>query len=355
MSTEIDMETLRQWLAEGRPVHILDVRPADQRAEWAIPGSRHADVYQALKSGDEAAVAAIPLPANVPVVTVCALGRTSRQAADILSRDGHPVYSLAGGMKAWSLAWNLAVVPLPRAGAELLQVRRAGKGCLSYLLGSRDQAVAIDPALPPEVYLRLAEDRGWRVTAVLDTHVHADHFSRSETLAGLAGAKPLRPAEGWELAVGDLVLRALRTPGHTPESNCYVLENLAVFTGDTLFLDSVGRPDLLEGLDPGVQAGLLHGSLQRLLRLPDSLQVLPAHHPTPPAFDGVPLGATLAELKKRNPYLLLAEGEFIDKVLAGTGAPPPHFAAIVESNRTGILPEGDWAGLEAGPNRCARA
>jgi glyoxylase-like metal-dependent hydrolase (beta-lactamase superfamily II)/rhodanese-related sulfurtransferase len=354
-SRDIGVETLRQWLEQGRPVTVLDVRPAEQRAEWSIPGSLPADVYDALKAGDAEAVRRLRLPEGAPVVAVCARGKTSRKAADILARMGLPAYSLIGGMQAWSLAWNAARVPLARGEAELLQIRRAGKGCLSYLLSSRGEAAVIDPSVDPEVYLALAERRGVRIQAVLDTHVHADHFSRSPDLAARAGAEAKSLREGESLALGSLRLKAMETPGHTPESKCYVLDDgLAVFTGDTLFLDAVGRPDLIAGADPGRQAGDLFASIRRLAALPDSAWVLPAHVPAPPAFDGIPLAASLGDLKARNTYLACSREEFLARLASGGNAPPPHFGIIAEANRSGTRPAGDWAALEAGPNRCAR-
>src|SRR5881275_2080650 len=101
----ISVETLRTWLEEGRPVTIIDVRPMAQRVEWAIPGSLHVDAYEALKAHDPVALASLDLPDDMPVVTVCAAGNASRIAAE----------SLEGGMKAWSLAWNTALVPLPES------------------------------------------------------------------------------------------------------------------------------------------------------------------------------------------------------------------------------------------------
>lgn len=354
-SRDIDAETLRKWMEAGRPLTVLDVRPPGQRAEWAIPGSIHADVYAALKAGDTGALRAWNFPEGVPVVTVCGLGRTSKQAADILARTGIQAYSLTGGMQAWSLAWNAAGLPLSLPGAELIQVRRVGKGCLSYLLLSKGEAAVIDPSVEPDVYLGLAQEKGARIKVVLDTHVHADHFSRTRALAGKAGIEPSILHEGDTLALGDLRLEVWETPGHTPDSRSFVLPGQAVFTGDTLFLDSVGRPDLIAGLDPAQQSELLFASIGRLSTLPDSTWVLPAHVPFPPAFDGIPLAATLGELKVRNKYLAASKGDFLAMVLAGRNAPPPHFETIVEANRSGAMPAGDWASLEAGPNRCARA
>ena len=132
----IDVETLRRWLEEGRPVTILDVRPTAERAEWAIPGSLHVDAYDALKAHDPAALADVDVPSDGPVVTVCAAGKTSLIAAEQLAARGVEAMSLEGGMKAWSLAWNAAEAPIPASFVRVIQVRRTGKGCLSYLIGA---------------------------------------------------------------------------------------------------------------------------------------------------------------------------------------------------------------------------
>ena len=159
-------------------------------------------------------------------------------------------------MKAWSLAWNSAEAPLPDSSAQVVQVRRTGKGCLSYLIGSDGEAAVIDPSLDPEIYLALARQRGWRISHMLDTHVHADHLSRGRKLAQMSGATfylmatervsyPVTAVhDGDTLNIGTAQLKALHTPGHTPESASYLLDDQALFTGDTLFLAGVGRPDL---------------------------------------------------------------------------------------------------------------
>src|SRR5207253_8662672 len=117
----IDVETLRRWLEEGRPVTILDVRTTTERAEWAIPGSLHVDAYDALKAHDPAALADVDVPSDIPVVTVCAAGKTSQIAAAQLAARGREVFSLHGGMKAWSLAWNIAEVPGAGDAVHVLQ------------------------------------------------------------------------------------------------------------------------------------------------------------------------------------------------------------------------------------------
>jgi rhodanese-related sulfurtransferase len=146
----ISVETLRERLAQGQPITVLDIRQTNDRAEWFIPGSVHLDAYDALKANDPNALADLDLPSDRPVVTVCGVGKTSLIAAQQLRARGLEVMSLEGGMKSWSLAWNTAEVPLSRKVARVIQVRRTGKGCLSYLIGSGEEAVVIDPALEPE-------------------------------------------------------------------------------------------------------------------------------------------------------------------------------------------------------------
>lgn len=103
--TTISVETLRTWLEEGRQVSLVDVRPLSERAAGAIPGSLHIDAYETLKAHDPAALADLALPRDRPVVTICAAGKTASQvAAEQLAARGLQVFSLEGGMKAWSAA-----------------------------------------------------------------------------------------------------------------------------------------------------------------------------------------------------------------------------------------------------------
>jgi len=124
----IDAMILRDMLERGERVTVLDVRKAEDRAEWAIPGSIHFDAYEALKAKDERAVEGVDAPGGAPVVTVCNAGKTSAIAAEQLRRRGYEAVSLEGGMKAWSTAWNSAEVDVPGTEAVVLQVRRTGKG-----------------------------------------------------------------------------------------------------------------------------------------------------------------------------------------------------------------------------------
>jgi glyoxylase-like metal-dependent hydrolase (beta-lactamase superfamily II) len=361
----IDVKTLQRWLEEGRPVTVLDVRQQADFAESHIPGSINTDVYSALKASDPSAMRDVQVPPNVPVVTVCGMGRASVIAARQLEERGVDVMSLEGGMRAWASAWNQADVPVRESTAAVVQVRRTAKGCLSYVIASNDSAAVIDPSLPAEVYAELCRQRGWSLRAVLDTHVHADHLSRARPLAELSGSALYLPAnnraqfafkslaDGERLTVGNATFTALSTPGHTPESMTYVLDGVAAFTGDTLFLSSVGRPDLHNTPEQARDAARrLYHSVQRILALgPDTL-VLPSHAAPPIAFDRVPIVATVAKIQAAQSLLQRSESEFVSALAAATIPTPPNYQAITRLNETGEIPP-DTGELEAGANRCA--
>jgi glyoxylase-like metal-dependent hydrolase (beta-lactamase superfamily II) len=218
----------------------------------------------------------------------------------------------------------------------------------------------------PEVYLWLAEGRGWRITRVLDTHVHADHLSRSRRLAELVGATLHMPEDapvaypfslledGDVLEVGSATLEAVTTPGHTPESTSYLLDGRTLFTGDTLFLSAVGRPDL--DASPGgsrERARDLYRSLRRLVALGPETLVLPGHTGAPVAFDGEPICAPLSEVRGSVRVLRKDEDDFVEETASRASPTPSNFERIVELNRAGEVPEDDATELEAGANRCA--
>ncbi len=362
---EVTVDELRNALAKGTSVGVLDVRPHDDFEDWHVPGSRHVGGYHALKAGREDVFDDRAIPEDGPVVTVCGAGKTSRTAARRLREQGVEAYSLQGGLRAWTVAWNAATRYVP--DAEIVQLRRTGKGCLSYLIGSGEEALVIDPALSPEVYEEQASDRGWTITAVLDTHVHADHLSRARRLSEATGASLYLPTQdrvsfahrslddGDEVAVGDAMLRAVHTPGHTPESTSYRLGENALFTGDTLFLNGVGRPDLDAGPEEGRRkARRLYSSLQRLAQLSDEITVLPGHASEPVPFDGEVVGAPMGDVKRQVEALQWSEDRFVDTVTERVPPTPPNHETVIARNETGDWPDDETiVDLEAGGNRCA--
>lgn len=217
------------------------------------------------------------------------------------------------------------------------------------------------------MYIQFASERGWSIRHVFDTHIHADHLSRSRVLSDQTGAQLALPeqqrvtfpheslVEGSVIRLGQATLRALHTPGHTLESMSYLVDDRWLLTGDTLFLAAVGRPDLEASPEQArTRALLLHGSLQRIFSLDPRLLVLPAHTSAPTAFDENPVTASLATVRDAVKVSDSAEA-FADHVLSRIPAAPPNHHAIVGFNEAGNLPSGDVTDLEAGANRCAVA
>lgn len=360
----IDANTLANWMESGIDVSVLDVRPINERSEWFIPQSIYTDAYGKLKLKDKTALKGVHLDKNTPVVTVCAAGNTSMIAAAMLKNQGYQAYSLADGMKGWSLAWNKAVISF--SNYQVVQLRRVGKGCLSYIIISGGAAIVIDASLPAEVYERFFREHDLKVNAIMETHIHADHLSRSKQLADHLEVPLLLPVpnkvsfpyqkmeDGQIMRVGNISIKVIATPGHTFESVCYLINDEVLLTGDTIFTNAVGRPDLKASEEEAKKrAELLYDSLQMIMRLKDDIIVLPAHTNTPPDFDNKPIAAPIAEIRKNVPILQLSKPDFVKTILDKLPPAPANYLVIVERNLSGNIAGINPVDLEAGANRCA--
>ncbi len=226
----------------------------------------------------------------------------------------------------------------------------------SYLIGSEGEAAVVDPQRDVDIYLKAANEQNLEIRHIFETHLHADFVSGHKELAARTGAKiyigarahaefPHVPLiDGLEVKMGAVRLRALETPGHTPESVCLVITDessqpCAVLTGDTLFIGDVGRPDLSPTHTPRELAGLLYDSLhQKLLALPDAVTVYPAHGAG--SLCGRAMRAerssTIGTERLTNYALQIAtREEFIAQLTANLPARPDYFLEDAEINRSG--------------------
>jgi len=233
--------------------------------------------------------------------------------------------------------------------------------CASYLFGctSHGTLAVVDPhADLVDRYLAAAEAVGHPIVAVFETHVQADHVSGLPELVERTGATAYLPAEaGVEfahapLADGELVelgnthVRALATPGHAPAHHAYAVSDLRrgtdapwlVFTGDSLLIGDVGRPDLHVAGDASGQARILHASLRRLLELPDGVVVLPSHYAGSVCGRGLSANpfSSIGFERAHNAMLAHRDAEaFAEALVADTPPAPPGQAEIVAANRRG--------------------
>ena len=242
--------------------------------------------------------------------------------------------------------------------------RAAENATLSYFFGCTGigKAVAVDVVAGDEDwFIAEAAKVGVPISYVIDTHVHADHYSGGPALARRVGAPyclhesnrgrvgfeftPL--SDGQRLDAGNVVVDVLHTPGHTPDSVCLVVRDLRrgdapwfVITGDTLFVGAVGRPDLA-GREREM-AAQLHATLHdKLLTLPAELEIYPGHQAGSACgagLSGKP-ASTIGFEKRFNPMLALSRAAFVEALVAEIPAAPQDMADIVAANLRGVVPE----------------
>jgi glyoxylase-like metal-dependent hydrolase (beta-lactamase superfamily II) len=316
------------------------------------------------------------LPSGLPILTVCAKGGTSEVVAKGLRRLGYASANLKGGMKAWGEHYaTRALVESP--DLAIYQVSRPARGCLSYVVVSGGKAIVIDPLRHLQPYLDLVRRMKLTIDAVIDTHGHADHISGGVALAAKTGAYyylhpydaihpiDVLPAtipyefirEGQTFPVGRHELKALHIPGHTLGLVAFRLGDRYLFTGDSIFIRSIARPDL--GGKAETWAPLHGRSLRRLLGLPGRITVLPGHFSSLDEADDMGcFAALLDDLKTQNDGLVVLQREseegFVRYLIDSLPKLIPEYVDIKRVNAGVLAPqEEDAATLELGKNVCA--
>jgi glyoxylase-like metal-dependent hydrolase (beta-lactamase superfamily II) len=361
---QIDSKTLVSWLKNKKEFTILDVRSQNEREEWFIPESKYFNAYDELKAGNLNALNNFKFDHKNPVVTLCSRGKISLFAAEILANKGVETYSLEGGMNAWNTTYDTQEILFDKF--KVIQIRRVAKGCLSYIIGSKNEAIVIDSSLNPSVYKEIANKENWQIKFVTDTHIHADYVTRTLELAKETNATHLFNANAKVsysftaindqeiIKLGETEIKVMFTEGHTLESTSFIFDNKAILTGDTLFVDGVGRPDLkAENAEVVLKAKLLYNSLKKIIALNDEILVMPAHT-SKSIFIGQPfITDTLKDIKENIKSLRFEETEFIETIISKLPPTPPNYLTIAEINKSGNHADFILADLEAGANRCA--
>ncbi len=395
----MDVKALKAKLDRGEALLLLDVRRPEDVRRWRIEARRPLEFMnvpyaEMAPEGDPTDPAQAPhqveqvkryvearlrekLPQDKPVVVVCARGVTSAHVAQALRELGVAAEHLEGGMEAWGRFYEIQTVA-ESPDLAIYQIARPARGCLSYVVASQGRAVVVDPLRHLDEYTQLAEQKGLRLERVLDTHAHADHISGGPALAQKLGVPyhlhpydgihpiDVLPAtipfdylrDGQAIRVGSAELIALHIPGHTLGNMAFLVEGRYLLTGDSVFIDSIARPDL--GGRGEAWAPLHHRSLKKLLELPEATIVLPGHyaHPREANDEGL-FAAPLGELKAKNEGLRkVQEGEraFVEYILNSLPEFPPEYVDIKRVNLGLLLPdEAKAQELELGRNVCALA
>ena len=397
---------LKRKMDKGDDIFILDVRSRQEHDLWTISYDNYPDSlvipvdtlasFESLKQ----------IPKNKEVITFCTHGQRSSMAARTLASLGYNVRTVEGGMVGWSRLYDVAEVNLDsNITLKIWQVRRISKGCMSYVIASTKdkKATIIDATCDIDTVINtLLQENELSVSRVLDTHMHADHLSGSVRVARKYGSEvaisafenyttPQVSSEkdpkynlistGQKFELGDgFYLEALHTPGHTDGSMSFLLkihnvtkneyvhkqessvDNFAknnnsagpdyyLFTGDTIFINGVGRPDL-RNKSQEYTIKLFHTYYNVIFGLPDKTIILSSHYSS--GFEHEkPVLDSLGAIKQKLASIIDSENKFIDFVTSNIPPHPMNYEKIVYLNKN--LTSCDMVNqtdLESGPNSC---
>lgn len=350
---------------------ILDVRNEEEFKDWKIEGKNVSTLnkpYFELLDGVDELVNL--LPKDQPILVVCAKEGSSEFVGKMIVEAGFAdVMYLEGGMKTWSDHLEPVKIGDLSNGGSIYQFVRLGKGCLSYMVTSGKEALIIDSVRTVEPFIEFAKKHDLTIKHVLDTHLHADHISGARKIRELTGATYwLPPQDAGEVVfdyneltpnspihLNNTLIDIVYSPGHTIGSTSIIIDNQFLFTGDILFVKSIGRPDLAGRA--GEWAPYLRETLYDLYKqMHKELIVLPAHFSSVDELskDGT-ISENLGKLFEENEGLQISdEKTFLNTVSKNLPPQPNRFQDIRKTNMGKINPnDEEQQEMEIGPNRCA--
>jgi glyoxylase-like metal-dependent hydrolase (beta-lactamase superfamily II)/rhodanese-related sulfurtransferase len=372
---EISPRELKRRLDDGEQLTLIDTRRPADFEDWQlthpelsvvnVPFTAFLDESRTEPS--EAVPAEVP---DGPLVASCAKGISSTYVAEFLASEGYDVVALADGMEGWARLYERHPLSVPESDGEVVQLHRPSSGCLSYLFVAGDEAAVIDPlrAFATD-YPDFAAEHGATIEYAVDTHVHADHVSGVRELAAETGAEVVLPAgstargldfdarliaDGEALALGDQEITAVGLPGHTSEMTGYWFGGVLV-SGDTVFLDSVARPDLEDGDAAAEAAAQLWETVRGLDEFPEDLVIAPGHvgPTTAPSADGS-FTVRRGDLSARLLAFEESREEFVSRITGDLPPQPSNYEEIIAVNLgRSTADSGEAFELELGPNNCA--
>ncbi len=379
-------EELYADLLAGKVPVILDVRNREDFERWHIEGRQGTQVvnvpYFDFLEDEEGSVAQVPT--GQPVLVVCAKEGSAQLVADILAQRGYEVSYLAGGINTWGNLYDVRPV-LEAEYGQIVQVSRPARGDLAWLVISDGEAAVVDPLRHVEHFEKVLSNYNARLKYVFDTHVHADHISGGPVLAQrhnvpyffhpYDGIHPIDMlpakyeytplADGDTFAVGRFTVRVIWYPGHTLGQVNFLFTaptgETFLFTGDGIFLQSFGRPDL--GGRGEEWAPILYESMfQKLPRyINEQTWILPAHFASLDEDDGqghfyAPYGQVMETNTTLREASQMSRDEFVAWILDNLPVFPEQYVEIKRVNIGISTPDEEEASeLELGKNICALA
>jgi glyoxylase-like metal-dependent hydrolase (beta-lactamase superfamily II)/rhodanese-related sulfurtransferase len=364
------------WLCDADKIDflLLDVRNEEEFGRFKIEGPFDFEMlnvpYMEFIEHEKESVARVPKRDKIRVV--CAKEGSSKYVADILDTHGYSdLANLQVGIKAWG---NL-LAPIKVAETDtygLYQFRRPGKASCSYGLTSGKEMMVFDPAKNIAAYQTFADERGLAIIKTIETHRQADYISGSPALNKTVSAEIIAPTGDFEeakfkytpAADGELIafsqagpeVRIVHTPGHTPGSTSYLIDNQYLITGDTVFIFSIGRPDL-GGMAEAWSKMLFDTVQKKILTLDDETIILPGHYMDwKEANDDLIFAEAIGRIKEINKeiYSINNETDFYQYIKSNMRKQPEEYAKIRQINAGLIVVDPEEQDImDLGKNECA--
>ncbi len=366
---------LFDWLRQRENFLILDVRNEEDFGRFQVESPYEVDMinvpYFDFMEEEEASVAKVPRDKKVRVV--CAKEGSAQYVGEILESHG---FEDVGYLKDGIVSWGNMLAPV-RVNDELdkyeiWQFVRPGKASLSWGLISNGELSIFDPSRNIEFYQAFADEHGSKITQTFETHLQADYISGSRFIAAAEGSKvfghsgdfmgasfdytAVEDGQKYPSSEGGPVIEVIHTPGHTPGSTCYKIGGKYIVTGDTIFLVSLGRPDL--GGKAVEWAGMLYETMtQKIKKMDSELKVLPGHYiEWAEADDNLIFTDTLGNILATNAgiYGIDSEEAFVQFIKDNIRKQPDVYAEIRKVNAGWLDPESDeQSSMDLGKNECA--
>ena len=396
---KIEPQELKDKIDKGEDIFILDVRNTEEHKSWKISYDRYQDTLVIPVDTLLSSQSLKQIPKDKEIVTFCAHGQRSANAAKKLAELGYKVKTMEGGLADWSNVYDIALIT-QNSLVNIWQIRRVSKGCISYVIASTldKKSTVIDATCDiGNPISKIISENGLQINHVIDTHIHADHLSGATRLARKYGSevytsslekynieniddnnhisfKSIKESDRIPIGKG-VVLEAIHTPGHTNGSISFKLEvnedcNNTVtensnsnihkknknslcylFTGDTLFIDGVGRPDLHNKAEEYAH-NLFNSYQKKIFILPDETIVLPSH------YSGIfkhekPIYDTIKSLKQKINLLSASENDFVKFINENIPPRPMNYDRIISINKKMMSCKMvEQKDLEFGPNSC---
>lgn len=370
-------EELFEWVTGGgQDFTLLDVRNEEEFGRFKVEGPHLAKMinipYMEFIEKEDESVARVRVPKEESIRIVCAKEGSAKYVGEILAKNGwQDVRYLTEGIKSWG---NMLAPKLVAAESEykLYQFIRPGKASCSYGLVYGDEMAVFDPSRNVQFYQNFANEHGARIVKTFESHLQADYISGSQQISSDTGARIIghendfkdatfeyqspKDLEAFNFSKGGPEIQAIHMPGHTPGSTSYLIDRKYMVTGDTVFILSIGRPDL-GGMAEDWAKLLFHTLKSKIAGLDDDMLILPGHYiewseanPQQIFVD------TLGSIKSKNAdiYGISEEDEFVRFIQDNMRKQPDEYAEIRKVN-AGLLEvdEEDQEIMDLGKNECA--